>query len=342
MRRLIGAVLILVAAAPSARAAEVVGEERHRGIQIIAVAPPPAGTFDIDLLAPAPGIANLKKAIDRIYAESPFSAERIERLKRNGRVTIVYDAAFPKPQLASVTIAAFLPDFFQKNGQLKEFLVVVGRFGIKWRPEDLAAVIVHELVGHGLQHLKGRGDDARKIDRECEAQIYEEKAYQDFGSPRTTPPMVRFRRAMRENWCADFRRYMLRRNDGSMAIWGHGKPDIGKLLAVFDDYVEHMKSTGVAGRAVAAARAKREAGLEAFEARALAEKRAADMFRLGRKYLKGIGVAADPVTAYAWFSLAAAELPAARESADDLRRRLTERQRLEAQATIDAWRGRRD
>ncbi len=338
MHRLILAVLVFIATMPLAKAAELVSEELYRGIQIIAVALPPAGTYDIDLLAPAPGVVNLKKAIDHIYAESPFSAKRIERLKRNGKVTIVYDAAFPKTQLSSVTIAAFLPDFFQKNGQLKEFLVVVGRFGIKWKSEDLAAVVVHELVGHGLQHLKGRGDDARKIDRECEAQIYEEKAYQDFRSPRTTRPMVRFRRAMQENWCADFRRYMLRRNDGSMAIWGHGKPDIPKLLAVFDDYIVHMKSTGVSGQAVAAARLKRDADLEAFEARARAEKRAPDMYALGRKYLKGIGVAADPITAYAWFSLAATDLPVAQQSADELRRHLTKTQLAKAQARIDAWR----
>ncbi len=338
MHRLFGALLIFIVAMPLARANEAVSQERYRGIQIIAVAPPPVGTFDIDLLPPAPGVTNLKKAIDHIYAKSPFSAKRIERLKRNGKVTIVYDAAFQKTQLSSVTIAAFLPDFFQKDGPLKEFLVVVGRFGIKWKPEDLAAVVVHELVGHGLQHLKGRGNDARKIDRECEAQIYEEKAYQDFGSPRTTRPMVRFRRAMQENWCADFRRYMLRRNDGSMAIWGHGKPNIPKLLVVFDDYIEHMGNTGVAGRAVAAARVKRDADLEAFEARTLAEKNAPDMYVLGRKYLKGIGVSADPITAYAWFSMAAADLPIAQQSADELRPQLTKIQLAKAQSRIDAWR----
>jgi len=340
MRYLILAALVFFAIMPQAKASKLVSEEQYRGIQIISVSLPPIGTFDVDLLSPARGVANLKKAIDLIYTGSLFSAKRIERLKRHGRVTIVYDPAFPKPQLSTVTIAAFLPDFFQKNGQLKEFLVVVGRFGIKWTTRGLAAVVVHELVGHGLQHLKGRGSDARKIDRECEALIYEEKAHQDFNSPRTTGRMLRLRRDMQKNWCADFRRYMLRRDDGSMAIWGHGRPDIPKLLAVFDDYIAHMKRTGVSGQAVAAARVKRDADLETFEAHALAEKHAPNMYVLGRKYLKGIGVAADPITAYAWFSMAASDLPMAQKSADELRRHLSKNQLAKAQARINGWRQR--
>ena len=93
----------------------------HRGIELAAM-PLPEQQTDILLLAPKTGIHKLKLALDRLYATSLFSVRHLETLKENGRVTIVYDATFPKRQLSKVTIAAFFPDFFQKETDgLKQF-----------------------------------------------------------------------------------------------------------------------------------------------------------------------------------------------------------------------------
>ena len=81
----------------------------HRGIQLSAM-PLPNQQSDILVLAPKTCVHNLRMALDRLYTTSPFSVRHLETLKKNGRVTIVYDAAFPKRQLARVTIAAFFPD----------------------------------------------------------------------------------------------------------------------------------------------------------------------------------------------------------------------------------------
>ena len=280
--------------------------DTHRGINLVAVTPPPPGAYDIDLLGAAPAIANIKKAIDRIYAGSAFSAARIDILKKNGKVTLVYDAAFPKSKLASVIIAAFFPDFFQpEKGGEKEFLVVISRFGVKWPADKLAAVIVHELVGHGLQHLRGRTEKDRKIDKECEALIYEERAYQDFGVRRDTRDMKQFRHDVRNKWCADFRQFLTQAGLNADKVWNFGRPDVPALLTHFERYIAELRESGVAGRAVAASKARRESNLATLEARARDQADANARFLLGTRYLKGIGVDRDAKAGAKWIALAA-------------------------------------
>jgi len=302
------AVLAWLVVATGAIAAEksVVLRDEHRGIHLAGVSLPPPGTYDTDLMEPAPALENIKKAIDRIYAGSRFSAERIETLKKNGRVTLVYDAAFPKSKLASVIIAAFFPDFFQaEKGGRKEFLVVISRYGVKWPTDKLAAIIVHELVGHGLQHLRGRTAKDRKIDKECEALIYEEQAYQDFRVRRDTRDMKQFRRDVRTKWCADFRRFLTRDGLNADKVWNYGKPDVPKLLGQFNRYIAHLRDTGVAGRAVAAAKADRADKLASLRQRAEETGDPNALFQLGTRYLKGLGVKRDAKQGAAWMRRAA-------------------------------------
>ena len=65
--------------------------------------------------------------------------------------------------------------------------------------------------------------------------------------------------------------------------------------------------------------------------------------QVGYEYLNGQGVAADPVLAHMWFSLAAAALPAGAAQDDDLRGRaaagasLSPAQLGEAQKLVQAW-----
>ncbi|MBP11758.1 MAG: hypothetical protein CL397_15245 [Acidiferrobacteraceae bacterium] len=293
-------VLAMLCAAPVlAKSVEI--ETKHRGIRLVGISLPLTERQDIEIMALAPAMAKIKKAIERIYKGTKFSAERIETLKKNGRVTLVYDAGFPENRMASVIIAAFFPDFFQiEKGGLKEFLVVIGRFGIKWPTDKLAAVIVHELVGHGLQHLRGRTEKDRKIDKECEALIYEEKAYQDLKVRRDTRDMQKLRRDIRDKWCSDFRAHLTRKGLNADKVWNYGRPDVSKLLVYFNAYIDHLRKTGVAGKAVAAAKSKREDNVAEAERRVEATGSASDMLRIGNRYLKGIGVNRDPRKGVDW------------------------------------------
>ena len=265
----------------------------HRSMQIISIELPKKHD-GISLLPPEDGIVKLTKAVDLLYAHSPVSAANLELLKDNGSVTIVYDPNFPKRQFSSVTIAAFFPDFFQKEkGGMKQFLVVVGRFGIKWPLEKLATVIAHELVGHGLQHFLGHRGRDRKIDLECEALIYEILAQQDLRIRRDTNDMIRLRRDVRRKWCADFSRYMTKAGINVDKAWGYGRPDVKVLLSHFSDYRKHLRNTGVSGRAVAAAKAKRIDDFAAFKLEAEKTASATKMLIIAQRYLKGIGIDKD-------------------------------------------------
>ncbi len=364
------------AATPSALARSTAFETEHRGIRLVAVTLPPAGSQDVDVMPIALAMKNIKKAIDAIFARSSFSAERIGQLRKNGRVTLVYDAEFPKAKMASSVIAAFFPDFFQaeKNGR-KEFLVVVGRYGAKWPADKLAAVIVHELVGHGLQHLRGRTGKDRKLDKECEALIYEEKAYQDFGVRRDTRDMQEFRRSMSDNWCADFRHYITRKGLNADKVWNYGKPNVPKLLDHFEAYILHLRKSGVAGDAVAATKAKRKNDFAAMLKRAETNGSSRDMYAIGSRYLKGLGVKRstakgitwmrkaanfghaqaqyimgvmhsaghgvrkDPAEAYKWLSLSANRgFPKAKQARRKLKPKLTPAQMTEAKQRLETWR----
>jgi len=305
----IGLSLLLIAAdivPAAAMAAPIVIE--HRGIRIEAVPNGIASTPAVDpahSVAPEEALARISNALDRIYGGSTLSASKIELLKRNGRVVLIYDPAFPRERMASVTIAAFFPDYYQHQGDMKDFVVVVGRYGIKWPRDKLAAVIVHELVGHGLQHLRGRTGRDRKIDRECEARLYEEAAYQDLQLPRATPDMIRFREDMVRNWCADFRLFMRRQDPQSMALWNFGTPNVPELLSVFEAYLGHLRATGEAGRAVTASADKRQRAFVEFARKAERDKEPANLYVVAQKYLHGIGVDKDVKRARDWFQKSA-------------------------------------
>ena len=75
---------------------------------------------------------------------------------------------------------------------------MVGRYGAKWPARELAAVLAHELVGHGMQQYRGRMEHVRTIDLECEAYLYEEQAYQDLGLDKRSSEMIKFRQALED------------------------------------------------------------------------------------------------------------------------------------------------
>ena len=137
------------------------------GIFLAAVPSPPGHVRDIPTPDAQTGLSNLSAALYILIDKSPFAADALATLRRNGRVIILYDPAFPEKTLGSYTVAAFKPTYFQrKGGEKGEFIAVIGRYGFKWSARELAGVIGHELIGQqyapsetslGYAYQNGRG-----------------------------------------------------------------------------------------------------------------------------------------------------------------------------------------
>lgn len=300
---LAGAVALSVS--PAAAANEGIIEFMDHGVHIAGKPLPDGVFFDIDVASPVDGADTVRKALDILYNGSPFTAQAIDKLKAAGRVVIIYDPVFPKRELTKITIAAFLPDFYQANGNTKEFLAVVGRFGGKWSARELAPVLAHELTGHGMQHLRGRLDHVREVDLECEAYLYQEKAYQDLGFNKDEREMIKFRQTLERHWCADFRTWQKKNRPQGVAFWNKLNPDIPKILEDYLAYIDALKESGVATQAVSNARAA-QSKLNAHSLQQMADSTDPEVhFQLAVIYARGLGVVANPELARQWFEKAA-------------------------------------
>ena len=221
---------------------EITTRERHRDATLMAIAPPPGIGFDIAVPDDRAAIARLGAALDALYEASPYSAAAIAKLARHGEVVIVFDPAHP-PQVVSnftgVVLATFDANLFGDADDVstRRFPVIVGRYLIKRSRQELAAVLAHELVGHGMQFLEGRMGEMDEADRECEANLYKEQAFQDFGADKRSTAMVSFRQQLEWRWCAAFKRYMAAETPSKMALWRRLNPDVPGLLEIFDDYL---------------------------------------------------------------------------------------------------------
>jgi len=228
----------------AAQAADRGREETYRGIYLRIMPAKPDVKSDISLVSTDQAAKTVRSALDLIYERSPFNAKTLERLKSHGDVVIIYDPAFPKKSIRDITLAAFLPNFFEPahgaQGD-KVFVAILGRYIIKHTPSEIAAEgIVHELVGHGVQHLHGRLVGGNDLNVECEASLYEFLAFQDLGVDKFTDYMVRFRRELEERHCDDFKRYMRKHRPKHMALWDERDVDVIKILSIFDDYVAQL------------------------------------------------------------------------------------------------------
>ncbi len=290
----------LWAAAPS-----IARQRDHNGITLIAMSPVPGRKFDTSLMSAETALRNLAEAFDRLTARSPLSARRIARLEKSGRVILVYLPDDLKNATGGESIASFLPDFLHKSDHHRReraFLVVVGRHGIKWPVDELAATLGHELVGHGIQHQRGRLMTIRVMDAECEAYLYEEIANQDLGLNKRDRKMVTFRRNLEEHWCADFKGYLRRERPGTMSIWDTLNPDVPKLLGAFESYLQHSADIGATARAIDAL--KRQT--RKHRNRSLRNASPEELFRAAVQLRDGaIGISRDPSDAFRIFRRAA-------------------------------------
>ncbi len=277
----------------------------HAGVRIVGVPKPADRTFDIDVANPTAGADLIREALDILRAGSRYNAQAIDRLKANGNVVIIYNPAFPQRELSQITIAAFFPDYFKKGTDTKDFVTVVGRYGGKWSARDLAPVLAHELTGHGMQHLRGRLEHVRVVDLECEAYLYQEKAYQDLGFDKQEREIVNFRQQLERHWCADFRRWQATARPQNAALWDTLNPDVPKILDDYLAYIESLRQSGVAGAAIGKASAARA---EATRAQIAALKERAgpdDHYQVARIYLGGMGIDQDKAEGLKWLRAAA-------------------------------------
>lgn len=240
-KRTLRAVLVpaLLSLSAPALANNVPIVETVDGIRFVALPKNPKKTYDTKLLSQKEGLSGLKAALKRLTVKSPFSARKLKVLKDSGTVTLVYlpgDA--PKSAATGENVAVFLPKYLPSPlPRGRSFQVIVGRHGVKWPTNELAAVLAHELVGHGIQHQRKRMGKMRPIDLECEAYLYEELANQNLGLDKHSGEMVRFRKGLETHWCADFKRYMRAKRKREVKLWDTLNPNVPKLLAIFEDYL---------------------------------------------------------------------------------------------------------
>ncbi len=295
------------AAAPPDLGKSKPAQVEFNGIILQGYAGKPGVDYGSELLGQKSGIENLTKAIDVILKNSPFSTKMIRKLQKNGRVVITYHPEFKAARDGLFTLAAFYPHFFKRDDPRgrKDFVVVVGRHGIKWPTNELAMIIVHELVGHGIQHLGGWLEWVREIDLECNANLYGERFYQDIGIDKKSRDVVKFRRALESHWCADFKTYMKRTDPVALKTWDALNPDVPKLLSVFDRYVDALRKDGTAAKAIEASNAERRRKIDEGVRKQARAGDAQAQFELGRIYRDGMGIDANPRKAAEWFYLSA-------------------------------------
>lgn len=277
----------------------------HRGVLISGLPKPGDVHFDIDVTSAKNGAELVRDALDILYAGSSFNAKAIERLKAAGNVVIIYDPTFPRRELSKITIAAFWPDYYQKDGSAKDFLTIVGRFGGKWSAKELAPVLAHELTGHGMQHLRGRLEHVREVDLECEAYMYQEQAYQDLGFDKSTREIISFRQTLERHWCADFKNWQKKHRPANAKFWNQLHPNIPKLLDDYLVYIDALRKSGVAGKAIRRAKAA-QSGVTNKQISLLSKSEdPVAHYQLGQLYARGIGVEENKQTALIWFEKAA-------------------------------------
>ncbi|MBT7488287.1 MAG: sel1 repeat family protein, partial [Rhodospirillales bacterium] len=273
----------------------------------LTVDPGDISDFDVNVMAEAPALKKIRTALDLIYNMSEFSRQKIELLKKAGRVLVVYNPRFPdrKKTAAQLLLAVFKPSYFRKPGAKgppkKDFLIIVSRLGIQWPVRELAAVLVHELVGHGIQHLRDRLKTMRPMDLECEAWMYQERAHQDLKLDKLKKDMVTFRVQLERVNCVGFRTYQRKNEPAEFKVWDNLNPDVDRLLISFERYLTHLRVTGETGRALKYRKDVKAARL----AKLYAEGPPAAQFSIGMRYRQGIGEPRNDTVAAKWLKRAA-------------------------------------
>lgn len=249
-----GFLLNLICITGIAEAAEPAFVERHRGVTFAAMDAPPDYIPDIPLLPLDEGVQRLKTALDRLEQGAPSVSREIDRLRNAGDVVVVYHPVFPRRQSSAITAAAFFPQFFDPASADKTFLVIFGRYGVKWSLDDIALVLAHELAGHGIQHLEKRlpapttidtDPYARRKDFECEANLYSEWARQQMRLGLESSRLLNQRLALERHWCKPFIQWLSRNGSPLASEWGKPKPNVPTLLPALRRFITTVAEEGI-------------------------------------------------------------------------------------------------
>lgn len=241
------AVLGNLAAASGIAAPKGAVEISHRGVKLVGVPPDPAAAYDVRVIGARQAVNRIRAALDRLLEVSPYSMAALRTLRNNGLVTIIYHPGFPPKDASSagVRLATFKPYLFSRSrepGARPEFPVIVSRYFVKREMDALVLGLAHELLGHGLQHLRGRLVTMSKNDKECDASLYEEMVRQNLGMDKRSRVSVSFRQVLEWRWCVPFRQYMTKHSPAKMALWKKMNPDVRQLHAIFEQY---LRSIGI-------------------------------------------------------------------------------------------------
>jgi tetratricopeptide (TPR) repeat protein len=220
---------------------------KEKGISLVGIPPSSDSAADISLLEAEEGVERIRSALQLLRRNSPRSKSALTALKKKGEVVIIYDPRFPPKDISSsgARMASFFRNFFNSRvapNQRLFFPVVVGRYIVKWERQEMAFALAHELLGHGMQHLRRRLDSMDRTDSECEARLYQEIVHQDLGIDKQTEIMVGLRQDLERRWCAPFIKYMSRNKRGEMKLWDTLNPDVPRLLALFEEYLTATKT----------------------------------------------------------------------------------------------------
>ena len=308
MRRIFAGLLFISVAIGNVGVAEAVKfKGKYAGIELYTSPPKPGVKYDEDVTPPGPALKKIKAAIDLIYTKSSYSAGKIDFLKKQGRVVMVYDPHIPDPDQASASmlLAIFLPSYLRDgdtkgSGSTKDFIVGVTRIGSLWELDFLASVIVHELVGHGIQHQRGRIDTMRELDIECEAWLYQERSLQDFGLDKFSKEMGQFRTQLEDRECSEFRRHQAKKYPSAYKLWDETNPDVPRLLANFDKYLGDIRGT-----TTKAALKYRNSERESKLAGIFAGKDVERIYQVAKNFTVGIGFEQNDTKAVRWYERAA-------------------------------------
>jgi tetratricopeptide (TPR) repeat protein len=215
---------------------------KEDGIIIVGIPPTAASAYDIPVIDAKGAALRIRSALQLLQKRSPHSSAALKTLKKNGDIVIVYDPRFPLRDVSGsgATMASFFRNLFNTNAsrnQPKVFPVVVSRYIVKWKTKELAFALAHELLGHGMQHQRGRLKTMQETDRECEARLYQEIVHQDLGIDKHNRIMVSLRQDLESRWCAPFRKYMNQKHKADMKLWQSLNPDIPRLLSIFEKYL---------------------------------------------------------------------------------------------------------
>ncbi len=272
---------------------------QFKGIKIQAIAPNLETKFDVDLMDADTAVNKLRAAIELIYEKSPDLSQTIDKLKQEGKIYIVYNPNYPskKQDLTMVRVALFLPFYFNEESKNKKppLPIIVSRHGIKWPLEELAAVMVHELTGHGNQYLKGMTDTVATRELECDAWLLQEQAYQQFGLDKSTKKMVDFRKGLsgygrKSGHCTPFLNYLRKTYPEKIALYERLNPDVPELRKLLKKYITQQEKSGATKKALQAKAEFIESKLTRLEKHGTPKQ----IFGAGLYLLEGAGYKQDP------------------------------------------------